>query len=107
MSWMLVRLQKHEGLADFYEPYMNYEISLMQKFTSLSEHKDNKSHCLCYTALMEWACVCVRGELEMSVMRSMKFVIGKKATREEAQGLHDIGDNCLEEDEEWFSCFDE
>lgn len=56
---------------------------------------------------MEWACVCVRGELEMSVMRSMKFVIGKKATREEAQGLHDIGDNCLEEDEEWFSCFDE
>lgn len=31
---------------------------------------------------------------------------GKKATTEEAQGLYN-SDKCLEEDEEWFSCFDE
>lgn len=32
---------------------------------------------------------------------------GKKATTEEALGLCEAGDECLEENEEPFSCFDE
>lgn len=77
---MLVRLQKLYGLTDFYEPCMDCEISLMQKYTSLSEHKDFKSHCILrrYTVVTECVYVCVRGELEMVVIRSMKFVTGKE-----------------------------
>lgn len=36
----------------------------------------------------------------MSMIKSMKFVIGKE-TMQEALGLYEAGDECLEENEEW------
>lgn len=43
--------------------------------------------------------MCVRGKLEMSMVKSIKFVIGKE-TMQEALGLCEAGDECLEENEE-------
>lgn len=47
-------------------------------------------------------CMCVRGELEMSVIKEQEVYDwkGKKATTEEAQGLYDFGDKCLGDNEE-------
>lgn len=67
--------------SDFYKPCMDCGISLMQKYTLLSEHNNIKSHCLwrCYTVGIQYVYVCVRGELEI---RSMKFVVGKESRQQ-------------------------
>ena len=73
------------GRTDFYEPCMDCEISLIWKYTSLSEHKDIKSQSLwkCHTVATECVYVSIRGKLEASVIRSMKFGIGKERRQQQ------------------------